>query len=359
MRENIIDLNPQDTLRALVKDKARRTMPRMATIDVGDRKITRHRISAEKRPFADEIIRIANILKDYWPISERAIHYRLIDHEVYRNTKLRLLYTNDRNSSDDLSDMVSRLRIFGELSWDAIEDETRPVTSWNTHKNESDYFRQEMAGFMDGYFRDLMQSQHHFFVIVTEKLTVKRFVDDIGAEFTIPVVVIRGNSSKSALWDIVKRFRASGKENLFLFCLGDCDPSGDNIVDTTIISLRHDFHLGEENVQGVRVAMTHRQAEQLKLPKDLQANEDDSNYERFVAKHGRTDCYELDAVDPEKLKQMLRHAILSVVDIDLYNKEVDALNAGEEWCQGIRKAFNEFVQSRGAPTCGDDLDGMS
>jgi len=44
---------------------------------------------------------------------------------------------------------------------------------------------------------------------------------------------------------LVERFDASGKDRLFLFCLGDCDPDGDSIVDSTIRSIRDDFDMDE------------------------------------------------------------------------------------------------------------------
>jgi len=121
--------------------------------------------------------------------------------------------------------------------------------------------------------------------------------------------------------NLLQRYRASGKKSLFLFCAGDCDPDGDSIVDSTLRSLRDDFDI--EFLDGTRVAMTHEQADSLRLPKMLQAKTESKNYDSFVAKHGRTDCYELEAVAPEVIQRWLDAAIRGVIDIEAFNFEVD------------------------------------
>jgi integrase len=95
--------------------------------------------------------------------------------------------------------------------------------------------------------------------IVAEKLTVRNFVEPVAMRYRMPVVIMRGNSGIDARYQISQRFRASGKSSLFLFCLGDCDPDGDSIVDTTLRSMRDDFAI--EAVDGARVAMSHAQSE--------------------------------------------------------------------------------------------------
>ena len=45
-----------------------------------------------------------------------------------------------------------------------------------------------------------------------------------------------------------------------------------------------------------------------------------SNYEKFVMRHGE-DVYELEAVAPKVLHDILRNAIPSVIDVDTLNRE--------------------------------------
>jgi hypothetical protein len=321
MREKLIDIDPDEAIAQIEDERAERTRTRVETIAIGEKAMTRHAISTNKRGMADAILKILKDLAAYLPVSERAIHYRLLELDFFRHAKKKTRYLNDRASSNDLSDMATRMRIAEEIPWDAISDETRPVTTWNCWRNAADFVGAQCDDLLRGYARDLLQSQQQHFEIVVEKLTVKNFVEQVAARYCMPVVVMRGNSSIQTRREIVNRFQKSGKRRLFLLCLGDCDPDGDNIVDSTLRSLRDDFEIS--GVQATRVAMTHKQADELGLPKKLEAKEQSSNYGAFVAKHGRTDCYELDAVDPEVLQDWLDTAIRGVIDVEAYNHEVD------------------------------------
>ena len=60
-------------------------------------------------------------------------------------------------------------------------------------------------------------------------------------------------------------------------------------METTLRSMRDDFHC--HHVDGSLVAMTHEQADDLGLPKMLDAKEASANYRKFVTRHDRKDCY--------------------------------------------------------------------
>jgi hypothetical protein len=179
---------------------------------------------------------------------------------------------------------------------------------------------------------------------VAQKLTVQNFVKPVASRYCMPVVILRGNSGIDARYQLVQRFRRSGKCGLFLCCLGDCDPDGDSIVDSTFCSLRDDFHIG--NVRGVRVAMTHEQAHELGLPKKLKAKEDSKNLTSFVRRHQRDDCYELEAVAPEVLQGWLDSAIRGVIDIEAYNHEVGEQTREAAGILARRKAILETISCK-------------
>ena len=213
------------------------------------------------------------------------------------------------------------MRIEERIPWDSICDETRPVTTWTCWRNAADFIAEKSEQFLRGYARDLLQSQPQHLEIVAEKLTVKNFIKPVAMKYCMPVVIMRGNSGIDARHQLVKRFRASGKSSLFLFCLGDCDPDGDSIVESTLCSLRDDFHL--DDVRGRRVAMSHARPTIYSLPRMLDAKTTSSNCATFVSKHGRKDCYELEAVAPEVIQEWLDSDIRGVIDVEAYNHEVE------------------------------------
>ncbi len=235
------------------------------------------------------------------------------------------------------------MRIAGEIPWDAICDETRPVTKWQCWRNAAEFIAEKSESFLRGYARDLLQSQQQHFEIVVEKLTVQNFIKPIAGRYCMPVVIMRGNSGIDARYQIVQRFRKSGKRHLFLLCFGDCDPDGDSIVDSTLRSLRDDFNIAISTLRGVRVAMTHDQADTLRLPHMLQAKESSSNYSSFERKHGRIDCYELEAVSPEVLQNWADTAIRGVIDIEAYNHEVQEQTNEAQGILARRQAVLEIM----------------
>ena len=72
----------------------------------------------------------------------------------------------------------------------------------------------------------------------------------------------------------------------------------------------------------LRVALSPQQVDELSIPPQMTAKKSSSKYQGFVKERGSDAVYELEAVPPEKLKELLRDAISSVLDIDLYNAEI-------------------------------------
>jgi hypothetical protein len=52
----------------------------------------------------------------------------------------------------------------------------------------------------------------------------------------------------------------------------------------------------------------------------MQAKAGSSNFDRFTQKHGH-DVFELEAIPPARLQEMLREVILGVIDVDALNRE--------------------------------------
>jgi hypothetical protein len=342
VREKLIDVDPDEAIAQIVDDEAKRTQTRVASIDISHREMKRDGISEVKRGMVDAVLEVLRDLKEFLPVSLRAVHYRLLVKTFFRNAKSRTPYRNDPASYKDLSDLATRMRVAGRLPWDWLCDETRPTSDWRCWKNAGDFVGDECEGFLKGYSRDLLQSQPMHFEVVVEKLTVQNFVDAVAMKYCMPVVVMRGNSGIDARHQMVKRYRASGKDRLYVLCLGDCDPDGDSIVETTLCSLRDDFRV--RDVEGTRVAMTHAQADALHLPRMLEAKVSSSNHDAFVEKHGRTDCYELEAVAPEVQQGWLDEAIRGVLDLEAYNHEVRRQTEEATQIMARRQAILEVLR---------------
>src|SRR5262249_55952988 len=147
-------------------------------------------------------------------------------------------YANDLQSYKNLSDLLTRARLAGAVPMNAIDDETRPVVTWNVHRDPGPFVRRKLDGFLKGYYRDLQQSQPNHVEIVGEKNTIDNIVRPVAMEYCVPLTIGRGYSSLPPRDKMAKRFRRSGKEQLILLVLSDFDPEGEDIAHSFARSMR-------------------------------------------------------------------------------------------------------------------------
>jgi hypothetical protein len=319
-REELIKLNPFDARRELVdyRTKSVRTKAKLVKLDGFKRRAT---ISAAKEPFLKAIIEVLEDKHDFWPLSDRSIHYGLLNNPpLIHAGKPDSRYRNDATSYKALTELLTRARLQNRIAFDAIADSTRPVVNWNVFPGIQPFIAKEMKGFLRKYYRDLQRTQPIHLEIVGEKNTVEGIIRPVAMDYCIPYTIGRGYSSLPPRNDMAKRLKASGKERLVILFLSDFDPEGDDIPRSFARSLRDDF--GVENVGAVKVALTKEQVRRLRLIPRMKAKSGSSRHKRFVDQHG-DNVFELEAVPPETLQQFLRAEIDKVLDVDAYNAEVD------------------------------------
>jgi len=342
IKEAIVDTsdNGEDGELNLIIDHARRSYIEDEPMEIiGTKK--RAEISKAKYPFLNAILKILTETKNFWPLSDRQIHYRLLNNPpLIHAKKPNSVYRNNRPSYQALCELLTRARLEGYISWDAIADPTRPVTEWDVYPSIEPFIKKQMDEFLQGYWRDYTKSQPHHIEIIGEKNTIQSIIKPVAMEFCIPVTIGRGYSSLQPRYDLYQRYKKSGKDKLVLLILSDHDPDGHEIGQSFARSMRDDF--GIEKIHPLRVALTSQQVYELHLAPTMQANEDSNNYTKFVKNHG-TDVFELEAVPPEKLQQILREAILSVIDTDVLNREMAKEQADRLEIQHQRERIHSFM----------------
>jgi hypothetical protein len=333
LSEQVVEASAGDAHRELVQYRVKRSRNATAgceTMDV-DRRRSRSAISRNKQPMLDAAIAVVQELRDFWPLSIRTIHYNLLNDPPLRHAKKPgSVYVNNKYSYGDLSDLLTRARVAGLLSWECIHDPTRPVSTWNCYRSPGDYLRDQFAGFLKSYWRDLLQSQPDHIEVIGEKNTIQPIVEPVCMDYTLPLTIGRGFCSLPPRREIYDRWRKSGKNRLVLIVLSDHDPDGEEIADSLVGYLRDDFKIPDRRIMAVRAALTADQCRQFGIPTDVEAKPTSTNYRRFVAEHGTGAC-ELEAVPPRRLQRMLRDAIESVLDLEAFKAEQDRerADAGE------------------------------
>jgi hypothetical protein len=347
MREIIANANPEEEYQALIEHRASRSEVNhnLERIELRGYK-GRKEITAAKGPLLDAIRQVLEENREYWPLSDRQVHYRLLPYSVLRHaSKPGWFYCNNKQSYKDLTDLLTRARLEGIIPFEAIGDETRPIVIWDCHQTPQSFAKREINNFLKNYWRDLLQSQPNHIELVDEKLTLEGTIRPVLMRYTIPYTIGRGYASLDPRHKLVKRFRASGKERLILLYLSDFDPDGDEIAHSFVRSLRDDFDLDEELIEPIRVALTKAQIREFQLLPVMAAKETSSNYDRFIERHSDTVVHELDALTPAQLQTVLTQAIDSVIDVEAFNAELDREQEDSVWLSGVRRTVQEALRS--------------
>jgi hypothetical protein len=328
----VIDTTPEEAHGQLLVDRYRRdkraTEAALNKITIGTRK-ERPKISNGRRPFLDAVVDVLDSLRDYWPLSDRTIHYQLLNDPPLRWTKTSARakkpskrYANDDESYDDLTRLLTQARFEGYIPFEAIHDPTRPVTEWNVFPTAGQFVRASTDDFLRYYSRDLLQSQPNHIEVIGEKNTLGSIIRPVCSEYMVPLTIGRGYCSVPPRKAMFDRYMASGKESLVIVVLSDHDPDGEVIAESMARSMRDDFKIPFSQITAVRAALTHDQVHALGLPPNNErAKPESSNYEKFVRQFGNR-VHELEAIRPDLLQQLLRDAIESVLDREAFDEEV-------------------------------------
>ncbi len=150
---------------------------------------------------------------------------------------------------------------------------------------------------------------------------MRSIIQSVAGRYGVPVTIGRGYCSITPRLEMARRFRPSGKGQLIVLILSDFDPDGEAIAESFARSMRDDF--GIEALVPIKVALTANQVTTLKLPPSMQAKKTSLQYAKFTQLHG-TNVFELEAVPPAELQRLLTEAIQSVIDVEIFNHEVDA-----------------------------------
>ena len=321
IRESIVDADPDEARAELVEYRRRTSEVGQDPLLIGEGR-ARKAISRAKKPFCDAITGVLVDRQKFWPLSARQIHYALLNRPPLKHaSKPDSTYRNTLADYKSLIELLTRMRLVGLVSFDAVSDETRPVIVWNVHREPGGFVRSEIDNFLKGYYRNLQQSQPNHIEVVVEKNTVSGIVKPVCAEFTVPMTSGRGYCSLPPRHQMAKRFRESGKTRLIVLLVSDFDPDGEEIAASFARSMRDDFGIAESRLHPIKLALTADQVQLFDLPPSMDAKASSSRTKRFVEQHGKS-VWELEALPPSTLQQIVRDGITGVLDLDLFNREL-------------------------------------
>ena len=343
VRERLIDIDPEEAYERAIRKKLERANENAEVsenIDIGFAK-RRSRITTLE--FLNAVQKVIQNNKSYWPLTDRRIHYLLLNNPPLRHDKKPGRYKNDRSSYKALCNLLTRARLEGSIPMRAIEDPTRPIELGNHFNSADAFFEREYKWFLEGYSRNLMQSQQNHVEIVLEKSALRSVVSAVADEYCIPLIVSRGYCSLGPRRSIASRFERSKKDTLILLFLTDFDPDGEEIAASFCRSLQSDFEIND--LVAHKVLLSSEDVRRYDLPSDLDAKPSSPQYQKFVDKYG-TKAVELDAAPVELIQSSLRRAIERCIDLELFNQEIEASKIDYQEIETKKREINDFLRSR-------------
>lgn len=300
--------------------------------------------------------------------------FRLTLRQLYYQLVSRDVIPNKQAEYAKLSRLLVEGRMAGIVDWDAIEDRLRSAekpSSWDTPQEGID-------SLIGQYEKPRMAGQEYYIEVWVEKDALSGVLSTITEKYHIPILVNRGYSSVSAIYDSYKRFRRAllDSQKIIILYLGDYDPSGidmiryvterplemllakhidfDSVYDDFVgENEEEDSSFGEDYFEELRekysddkecfekdeddkdgeifsvtkafikerfnvipLALTRSQIRQYNPPPNP-AKKTDPRAAKFIEKHG-TQSWEVDALRPEVLNALLEKAIRDRIDLEKY-----------------------------------------
>ena len=288
--------------------------------------------------YLEKIKKILQTLEEYWPLTLRQIYYQLVS---------ALIIENNLKEYSKLSRILTKARLSGFVSWDCIEDRAR-ATLYSGGWINSEYFIQDQTrDFLRGYRRDLLQTQDINLELWIEKDALSRICHKIAFKYCIPVIVARGFSSISYVYEAKKRILANhrnGKKTIILY-FGDLDPSGWEMLPSMLDTLQNEMELGYK-VQGIRCALTEDQVNKYNLPHSIDAiKEKDTRTKKYIKKFGKL-AVELDSLSPKDLENIVKQSIEKKLNMQKFEEEENIQSLERKFLFNLKNDIQDIIDSQ-------------
>ena len=292
----------------------------------------------EAVPFPSRAILLAGVktkLKEFegTVVTLRQLYYRLVAAGII---------PNNFRSYKNLGAALTKWRRDGTIPIEAFEDRTRGMLFHDSGMMEDDpitwltYFVKDGIDNARKYSLAKWRGQDYRVLVAVEKQALEGPFEQVCTDLAVDLAVCRGYPSISFLAEIAKALKdkADGRRNVILY-FGDFDPSGLDIPRAVETDLSGFFG---EVFDFKRIALTREQATEMDLiPAPVKTS--DVRSEGFMEEHGE-EVFELDAIEPDLLQDMIREAVDEYFDEEVSEKTEELIEAG-------KKRINELLKKSG------------
>jgi len=302
-------------------DKGGNLMPRIA--------YTRKRFGEESQ----KIIGLANqIIVEY-----EAQGFVLTLRQLYYQFVARGWIENRQSEYKRLGGIINDGRLAGHIDWDAIEDRTRNLEQNSRWSGPEDI----MAAVYRSYHIDLWKGQDYRPEVWIEKEALVGVIERVCRELDVAWFACRGYNSQSEQWRAgmrLKSYAADGQTPV-IFHLGDHDPSG---LDMTLDNSNRLSMFFGDHVQVVRLALNMDQVREYNPPPNP-AKMTDSRFQGYADQYG-LHSWELDALEPSVIVDLIRGEVLALCDEDLMAERIAEKEATRETLLQLAQRWDDVEE---------------
>ncbi len=255
------------------------------------------------------------ILDEYaaqgFDLSLRQLYYQFVSRDLLGNTQ---------QNYKRLGSIINDARLAGLVDWDSIQDRGRSTIRTSHWDSPADILRSAAYS----YRMDKWKDQDYRIIVMVEKQALEGVLVPVCRDLDITFAANKGYSSASAMYGIGKEIEKDERQTVVLY-LGDHDPSG---IDMTRDVRERLEQFSSSTVEVERLALNMDQVEQYDPPPNP-AKETDARFAAYEREFGDT-CWELDALNPTTLAELVTGAVAQYRDVDRWQAAVEAEEEGRD-----------------------------
>lgn len=256
--------------------------------------------------------------------------------QLYYQFVARALIPNTQQSYKRLGSIINEARLAGLIDWNYIVDRTRNLRGLG-HWGSPDEIIRNAAG---GYRTERWANQPNRVEVWIEKDALVGVITGICQQYDVDYFSCRGYTSQSEVWGAARRLRRYedvGQKTVIIH-LGDHDPSG---VDMSR-DIADRLALFGSTAEVIRIALTMDQVAQYNPPPNP-AKLTDSRANGYISLYG-DDSWELDALDPATLAQLISDHISEWRDEAQWEHDTTAMEAERELLTAVSRRWDEVAE---------------
>jgi len=287
-------------------------------------------------------------------LTDRQIHYRLVAKGFYANIK---------GNYDYLTKVLKDARIDGLIPWDRIVDSSKPMflrADDERHDASADYKFNSVKEKYDNaeetfrntdFYVSIWTFQPEYIEVWVEKDALARILKEITDKWMVSLCICKGYQSitneknRRDYYLSMEHTSQHQQEDLkqdarevTIIYFGDYDPRGENIPQVIV----RDFErLGYEATLD-KVALTPEQIQKYQLI-SAPCKKTDSMAKGWIAGHG-DNVYELDALEPNVLREIVDNSINSHFSAEQFKKRNDYMT---EESSKLEQKIEEYLSGDG------------